>query len=601
MTGAGRTLEFSGPSYRLTLGSSGGWARLSDASGAPLLRLSLLSSLDTVGQRDETVEIGTAEISRRQEPGTGWPLITVRRRSTCWEEAVLRLECRPDGVEIRSEVWGQGRLGEVHLLGGRSVAAEAQGFLHTGCTLPTLFSPNPEDPRRLLRRASSAAVIGVTGDSLPGRGHWFFTPAPLYLALSRQQPQAAPDAPADGGWLGLGLLGAVDELDFTELAYLPADQGFHLCADYEGHRAVDGHFRTPALLLTPGQPTPYAGLRAYRTALVERGLAAPPRPRARPRWWTRPMFCGWGAQCSRAARDKVTAQEVCTQAAYGTFLAELADHGLTPPTIVIDDGWQRQYGRPEPDTGRWPDLPAWIARRHQAGQRVLLWWKAWDTEGIPPEWCVRNSAGRPVALDPGHPDGARLLVDSMAAMLSAQGLDADGLKIDFTARTPSGQGLTTASGRWGISLLHELLAQVYAAAKAVKPDALIITHAPHPAFADVTDMIRLNDMLRLDDEHPESPAVSQMRYRADVVRAACPELLIDTDDWCAPDLSQWREYLAAKSGIGVPALYYTTHLDRTGETLEPCDYAALRELWAASMVTAGPAAPPRDRGPSPSR
>jgi hypothetical protein len=249
--------------------------------------------------------------------------------------------------------------------------------------------------------------------------------------------------------------------------------------------------------------------------------------------------------------------------------------------VVIDDGWQREYGRADPHPERWPGLAAWIGRRHEAGQRVLLWWKAWDTTGVPAGWCVRDAAGQPAALDPGHPDGARLLRDNVTAMLSPAGLDADGLKIDFTARAPAGAGLTSACGRWGIALLHELLTLIYRAAKAAKPDALVITHAPHPGFAGVTDMIRLNDMLRLDEQNPHSPVVAQMRYRAAVVRAACPELLIDTDDWCAPDLAQWREYLAVKGELGVPALYYTTHLDRTGEALQPADYAALRELWAA--------------------
>ena len=583
MTGQGGTLDFAGPGYRLQVSADGRWADLAGESGGPLLRLSLLTSHDPIGGRDETLSTDVPRVSRAGQPGADWPVITVARRSTCWPGAWLRLECRPDGLQIQAHVRGQGRLGEVHLLGGRSLVPGAQGFLRTGGTLPTLFSPSPEDPRGLLRRAGSPAVIGVTGDSLPGRGHWFFTPAPLYLALSRQRLDAAPGEPAGDGWLGLGLLGAVAELGFPELSYLPADEGFHLRLDYEGHQAVAGEFASPAVLLTPGQPTPYAGLRAYRDALATRGLAAPPRPRERPGWWTRPMFCGWGAQCWLAARSRngATAQQMCSQANYDTFLAELQSRGLVPPTVVIDDGWQREYGRADPHPGRWPDLAGWIGGRHAAGQRVLLWWKAWDTTGVPAGWCVRDAAGQPAALDPGHPDGARLLRDNVTAMLSPAGLDADGLKIDFTARAPAGAGLTSASGRWGIALLHELLAQIYQAAKAAKPDALVITHAPHPGFAGAADMIRLNDMLRLDGETPHSPVVAQMRYRAAVVRAACPELLIDTDDWCAPDLAQWREYLAVKGELGVPALYYTTHLDRTGEALQPADYAALRELWAA--------------------
>ena len=71
-----------------------------------------------------------------------------------------------------------------------------------------------------------------------------------------------------------------------------------------------------------------------------------------------------------------------------------------------------------------------------------------------------------------------------------------------------------------------------------------------------------------------------MRFRAEVARAACPELLIDTDDWWVPDKQTWREFLEVKPELGVPSLYYATHLDSTGEALDDGDYEALRRVWA---------------------
>jgi hypothetical protein len=71
-----------------------------------------------------------------------------------------------------------------------------------------------------------------------------------------------------------------------------------------------------------------------------------------------------------------------------------------------------------------------------------------------------------------------------------------------------------------------------------------------------------------------------MRYRTAVARAACPELLVDTDDWCVPDKASWREFLELKPELGVPSLYYATHIDRTGEALDADDYEALRRAWA---------------------
>jgi hypothetical protein len=193
---------------------------------------------------------------------------------------------------------------------------------------------------------------------------------------------------------------------------------------------------------------------------------------------------------------------------------------------------------------------------------------------VPSELCVRNPDGAPVALDPSNP-ATRAFLDSMVArLLGSDGLHADGLKIDFTARTPSGRALTSHGPGWGIALLHRLLETVYVAAKTAKHDALVITHTPHPAFAGVTDMIRLNDMTS------GTPVRDQMGERAEIARAACPELLIDTDDWRAPNLEEWREYLALKPQLGVPALYYADALDATGESFEPADYAALRRTWS---------------------
>jgi hypothetical protein len=95
-------------------------------------------------------------------------------------------------------------------------------------------------------------------------------------------------------------------------------------------------------------------------------------------------------------------------------------------------------------------------------------------------------------------------------------------------------------------------------------------------------MVRLNDMLRLDDPGPVDPAVvvPQMRYRALVAQASLPDVPVDTDDWCVPDKATWREYLDVKHDLGVPSLYYATHLDLTGESLDDDDYAALRRAWA---------------------
>jgi hypothetical protein len=538
--------------YRLEVSPDGMWADLLSPGGEQWLRLRPHAALDATDGPDETLGI---DEPRAAGDGT----VEVRRRSTRWDEASVQLVCRDDGVEVRTRVAGRGSLAAVRLLALRSLLpGQAHGLLPSGRRLRTVFSPNPDDPERIERPASETVAIGVVGDSEPGRGRWFFTPAPLYFQL---------------GQVGISLVAPVEELRFPELVYEGGDGAFSLRMEYDGHTAVDGTFDAPALVLTPGVSDPYDGLRAHRA------LFSSPETRVRPSWWTEPIFCGWGAQCARAIETGERAPALATQDEYDAYLAALENEGVVPGTVVIDDKWQSTYGRNEPDESKWPDLRGWIADRHGRGQKVLLWWKAWDPEGLPPELCIRNGDGEPVAMDP---EAARSELRGMLQrMLGRDGLDADGLKIDFTARTPSGAGLTTSSGSWGIALLRELLRIVYTAAKEAKPDALIVTHTPHPSFVDVTDMIRLNDMIRIGDGTAPQSVVPQMRHRAAVVHAVCPELLVDTDDWCVPSLAAWREYLVEKPLLGVPALYYAQKLDGAGERLGPEDYRALRETWAA--------------------
>ncbi|WP_425837190.1 hypothetical protein [Streptomyces fractus] len=550
------------------------------------VHLELAGALDRTDRTDETLSVEAPVL----DVTGAHPVITIGRRSSAWRAARTRITCTPEGPVLSWEVEGEGALRQSLLLAGRAALGGRGGGLRpSGHAWQTLFTPNPGPPRRLTRGAGESAVVGVCGDARPGRGHWFFTPAPLALALTEDRLDDTADpatAQAPHGWWTVSAGAPLPALTFTELTYVPSDGGFHLALAHEGHTRVDGVHRSPSVLLSPGHPDPYTGLRAHRDWLEREGWTAHPRtaPEDRPAWWTEPMFCGWGAQMARSRATGTPAPALSTQAEYDAHLDHLEAHGLVPGTIVIDDKWQQSYGSWRPDEARWPSLRKWIADRHTRDQKVLLWWRAWATEGVPDELCVRTADGRPVALDPTHPEARELLAENIRTMLSAAGpdaLDADGLKIDFTADTPSGEGLRTHDGDvWGIALLHAYLDVVYEAAKDAKPDALVVTHTPHPAFADVTDMIRLNDMLRLDDPDPYARVVPQMRLRAAVATAACPDTPVDTDDWCAPDREQWREYTGMKDELGVPALYLSTHVDRTGEPLEDIDYAALRTMWA---------------------
>jgi hypothetical protein len=170
-------------------------------------------------------------------------------------------------------------------------------------------------------------------------------------------------------------------------------------------------------------------------------------------------------------------------------------------------------------------------------------------------------------------------------MLSVDGYHADGFKVDFTHRIPVGPGLRLCGRERGLELLKRYLEIIHSEAKQVKPDALIVTHTPHPYLADVLDMIRLNDMLdltRLAEPGAGADIAATVSARAGVARVACPEALIDTDNWPVRDRRSWREYVRLQPSLGIPSLYFADRIDLTQEPLDDGDYALIRESWKAA-------------------
>ncbi len=563
--------------YRLAVDGAQPLARLADAAGEASMRLSLLAALDADRGLDGTVAHGPPRVDRTAEGCE----IAFAVTSTAWDTKEIRLHCSEDELAFQASVTGTGRLTGVRLLGGWYTGNPpwGGGEFHSQWSARSLFDPSPDDPKRILQPAAEPATIGVVASSQPGRGHWFFTPAP-FLFAGTAAIATDPDDPAASPWTTLELRCGIQAATFSELRYAPSLGGFSLELAYEGATAVDGSFTTPPLVIRTGVTSPYEAVRQHGERLRAEG-AAPRVARSSQEWWTRPIFCGWGEQNRHAKLDGGHPTAASRRDLYDRWLGTLAEQGVVPGTVVIDDRWQTTYGRNEPDEDRWPALRGWIADRHAAGQRVLLWLKAWDPEGLPAEACVTDALGRAVAADPTSPTYEAILRESLGHLLGPDGLDADGLKVDFTAQTPSGPGLRRRGDAWGVALLHRLLALVHRFAKEAKPEALIVTHTPSPLFADVTDMIRLNDLMRLDDLDPFAPAVAQMTHRARVAAAIDPGLLIDTDDWCMPSKAEWRAYLSAKPSLGVPALYYATGIDHSGEGFDDADYAAIRDSWAA--------------------
>ena len=564
--------------------------------------LDLLASVHTTDGPDETTSVGLPEVLR-DGPDV---VVRVRCGSTAWRSRTTVLRCRPEHAELTVEVERDASsvavtmLDDVTVLGGRAtLASGAAGVFRSAIRFQGVLVPAATEPVRLVRSASTPAVLGVVGDAAPGRLSAVFAPPPLVFGLTRTVPDDATGAPTDG-CLGLSLRAPVRAQTFTAVHYEPLDGGFLLRLTYEGHTAVRDRWTSPVLVVRPADDG-WGVLDDHRADLVATGCATDRGPDV-PDWWAEPLFCGWGAQSARSVHalhhelatpgvdtapegdeDEADVARLAPTFAradvYDTFLARLRDHGLRPGTVVIDDRWQREYGTGSVDSDAWPDLRGWIHRRHDDGQRVLLWWKAWDVEGVPPEECIRDATGRPVTVDPTNPAYRARLTAVVRDLLGPAGLGADGFKIDFTQRGPSGRTLVGGDGSWGIALLHELLRIIAEAARSVRPDALLVAHAVHPGFADVCGMVRTNDVSKVDPDGRPVPVADQLTMRHAIVTRTLPHHPVDTDQWPMPNRSEWLAYAERQVDLGVPALYYVESIDRSGEAIDGGDLRVVAATW----------------------
>ncbi len=569
--------------------------------------LDLASSLDTMEAFDDNTVLGSP-VLQPAEPGQ--VVIVWQGRSRLWTGKEVTLRAWQDGFSYHYSVYGQGAIDRAYFWRN-----QAQGS--TGHSV-RLFNPEPNSRsvhysgQRCWAVSDCDICYPAAGSTVPpdfmtisvGRdktyhgGNWFFTPAPFCYCLAGQD-----------NWLALGIAAQPGEWNFSDYSYPGAGFGFSL--GYDGHSRVAGRWQSPDLwcLVAPDE---YAAIERYGAALRAAGLA-PDHGRTVPHdWWREPIFCGWGEQVSQAVQQGgLTAPDRATQAYYQVWMELLDERQINPGTVVIDDKWQLNYGLNEVDRSKWPDLAGFIARQHLQGRKVLLWLKAWDPQGLPPEECITGLDGLPVAVDPGHPRLRERIFSQVHQMLHC--LDADGFKVDFTHLIPRGPSLDhlqvlrnheadrkpvvgllarppvsgSVGGKWGLELMRQWLLLLSEAARAAKPDAVIITHTANPYLADLVDILRLNDVAGLQDIHGSiSP---DMQHRARIARAASPYWLLDADNWPCSSLTQWRNYVLAQSSgeYGIPALY---HIKRFGwgavnQALMEEDFSAVRTSWKTYRAT----------------
>ena len=564
--------------YRLRLAPEKPFVYLEDHQGNRLAELFVLSSIHPMHTRDDTTQTGSWVVEESENE----VLFSLKASSSAWRSKTYSFRCRPDRLIYEVEVEGSGQLSEVNYFGGFSSAQNrwGSGFFWSGQSFFKGFNPTPNSDEVNYFSPAEGSQIEMMGVPLPVKSTWFFTPPPFCLCFAGKRD-----------WLGLGVEAAPGDNRFTQYAYHGQRGGFYLSLAYEGHTTVQGRYRLPSIGFDFTKDE-YQALNSHIHALHAAGWAPIGSKANKAAWWREPIFCGWGQQCYQAEIEKGKAASYSRQELYEDYLEVLSNQGIEPGMVVLDDKWQATYGQNQADERKWPDLHGFIAQQHHSGKKVLLWLKAWDPEGVPVDECITNAAGLPLAVDPTNPAYEARLRESIRCMLSPDGYNADGFKIDFTARVPSGPGICLYGDTWGLELMKLYLAIIYEEAKQVKREALIMTQTPHPYLADVTDMVRLNDINMRSDVN------KAMQLRARIVKLSCPDAIIDTDNWPMRDRAAWRRYLNLQRQLGVPSLYYATHIDSTLEPLTPKDYELVRQVWGsyrAGLANPGDQGTPLDR------
>ena len=428
--------------YTLQTQTDRPFVMLYDAQGQTIADFFVASSVHSVGGQDDTTALEAWVLEQHADRVS----LICRAQSSIWRSKCFHFQLYEDRLRYKVEVEGSGRITAVDYFGGycSALLRWGSGYFWSGQSFQQGFNPEPVTGEVNHFAPSGAAVIDLMGVPLPNKGGWFFTPPPFCFAFE-----------IESGWISMGVEARPGENHYCEYAYRGQPGAFSLALDYAGYLNVDGHYTLPAIGIDFARD-PYSAVETHCDALRASGLAAQVN-QAKPAWWYEPIFCGWGAQCGLARDGGGRAPDYARQENYEGFLEVLSAKAVSPGTVVIDDKWQKAYGDNVVDEDKWPDLPGFVAQQHEDGRKVLLWLKAWDPEGLPQAECVTNRAGQVVAADLTSPAYVQRLQESVERMLSPQGYDADGFKIDFTARIPASPGLKSAGDIWGLELMRRYL------------------------------------------------------------------------------------------------------------------------------------------------
>ncbi|MBS3761957.1 MAG: hypothetical protein KGZ25_01515, partial [Planctomycetes bacterium] len=253
-----------------------------------------------------------------------------------------------------------------------------------------------------------------------------FSPPPFAAIVDGNDHRVLIGVEADAGWHLWNFI------DFTVM-----EKGAEVRIDLEGHSdpvEVAEHVRVVLARSSKEEPRMDLLARTMRELYPE-GTTTHEQV---PDWWLRPIYCGWADQVALAKYENGARAggggRYCTREFYERWIERLEEAELPIGTVILDAGWATGVWEPDPE--KWPDLKGFIASQHNAGRKVLLWIGTWVCGGVPAELCVM-AGNRKICVDPTNPQYRSLIQERIEELLSPEGYDADGFKIDQLGRPPS--------------------------------------------------------------------------------------------------------------------------------------------------------------------
>jgi len=378
--------------------------------------------------------------------------------------------------------------------------------------------------------------------------------------------------------LAFGLVAQMGEHNFTEFNYRTSmdrwGSKFWLSTDQSGHTHVSGKWTAPKII-GYASPDNDSALKKYCDYYFDSGICGRGDDGEKPRFWYGPIACGWLEQLAHSYAGGYGLTDASRQFLYEEFVEKLKARNLHPKILIIDDRWQIKYGTAEVNPDKWQDLRGFIDRvREEEGIHTFMWYKMWDGEGVPEEYCVWDEKENRWIADPTNPGYRAILKETLHRIISSDEgcYNADGLKLDFAFWQPIGKKFKTYTGKYGVELFYELVKFIRETVKEIKPYAVINGSPCHPIFADLIDQSRLHDYdYRLRD------AFGEFSTRANLFRIALPNALVDTDGCGYNTKRDTMRYLVNCRKIGIPDMYNVSDTPYLKFTEE--DWKEVAEAW----------------------